>query len=514
MKDDKDDDGEHKTDADKQLAVPTDEQKHSWTASDVKKLVQAFKPKPKVSAAIASAETIYMLINDEHNDPSEHILNVLMHKEFIVAMMKYGRVMTNCPNTAVLCESMYYNRHIHFLEMWQHVERDLQVSRGKGASDYINITVKYPQNMAGMHVDTGYHFISAFSKVLPFTTWGPTKATGVEGSTGREIDGKTVPISKAQYSNVINNAMWHPHIVNATYDDSVVTTMLKWVQEVLVPDITRKVFSIPAAMTQARKRVMDMVANNSSLKPPKTGAEFAELCLDSPSFKLCLKTNQSSLALDVGCGVHRSAADKYEYVDKKRGKCVQQENLAAIPFPTDAFKLGSCVYNEDKDVRQTHRRLPMLVCRRSEEVDATRAALPHGHKDAYTGAYELVPFENAVIKPSDIACNLIQPSEYENKFDKAGAKMRLKGWIRLTNQMDLNDLLSKGPVQPVDPRFSIPCAGKYTGPVDQLRDHNSAYHANETANTEASARAAAAANLSDDEMMKAADAAQAFVSSK
>jgi hypothetical protein len=497
------------------VVVPSSNGQTTWSKKEVEQISSVFKRVEKISPAIRSAQTIVMLINDDFPDPSEHIMKVLQHTTFCFEMMKHGKILTNCPNTAALLESIYYHRKIHFFEMWQNVHSELQVaySKGKpGKEAYINIGVKYPQNWCGLVLGEGYHFVTPFSKVPAFVQWGPTKDTGVEGSFERIINGKKVSAAGASYGNMLDNSMWHPHIINSDYDDSVMSTFLMWIEKVLFPDIAMKTFAFPDSMAKARERVMTQVKQNSNLKAPTTNEEFARLCMESPSFKLCMSHSQTSATFDVGTSVHRRAHDTYD--KNKNRDTSKDEDLTKIPFPTPMFEKESCRINELDNKRMTHFRVPMVKARRPQDVDPVRAALPFGHKDAYTGASEVVEFENAVITRGDVVCNLVQPSLYEDKFDKAGGKGRLKGWGWLTTQQQLNDLLAKGPVPAVDPRFSNPCAGIYEGPVDKLKKNNSAYHANVTANTAASAAAARASHVTDDEMTAAADAAAAAFVSK
>lgn len=486
-----------------------------------------FKQEEKASPYANLDEQVQFMNSKTNCNPLDAMRKAVALAHEVVKMMEFGKIKTNCIHTALLLHSLYYEEKVHPMELEFNADK-LQVKRTKSEKRYrdlkeknpmkqyktkqvdahINVSLKRPQSWGGHSLVIGAHCVTPFHRAAGFTKWGPTEETGVNGSYGRVLTPKAGPTKcdAATYSFSVDNAVFTDNAVDNNEDDPVLSWFLKMFVRGMFSVVVEKALLIKEAMLLARAAVVDhFTAKNQEV--PKSNREQATVIAQLMRIKLDpVEGNKTGMSLNVSESVHRKVRVKFA---EDGETALETEDMSKYVPPSPMFALPDSLIHATKFHAMTHRRIPMIRWRRASEVDPEIAKLPRGHPRAYKGAWVEVPFENAAVLGGNNVVSLLTLIGVYEDIDKTfGGTMKLAGISWLNTASDLAEQTQKG-IEPVDPRFCMPGAGVYKGPLDQKREAEEAAQKKEKADKAAYDAHVAAQQATDDEMIAAADKAAA-----
>jgi hypothetical protein len=320
----------------------------------------------------------------------------------------------------------------------------------KTGQAFINVFTKAPQRfLDGRLNQRQFHMVSPFFSPA-FLTWGPTEQTGVNGTWKKVIRGNPVEAKFARYEFSVTNKSFHPLQQNEEYNNPVadhfMAQMHRMYDAVLLKACTNK-----DALLEMRKKIEKN--NPKALRSPEA---LAATIKSNGLFKVVESEQQSDpSAKTLGMAVSVARMQGREYLGPKQ---FQDEDLSWYAPPSDMFRLPEMMHHRSGRV-QVHRRIPLYRCRRPNEVQPGVT---------YSSPFVRVPFENARLTSKDIIAVVFNTGFYEWQFDVAGVTNKPVAFIWLNTRaaleaMNMDELQN----QSCDPRYAVPCAGYYRGPLDE-----------------------------------------------
>lgn len=420
------------------------------------------------SLAPAAAETRVAIIEDMEDEEETPFMErmIAAHKK-CMPMVRRGLVKVKNPDLAAWMWSDHSKSNIHFMGL-RNAKRDILVRRvdqktwnnetkkmvKTGDKAFININTKFDQRLAGEPL-MGYSTMSAFSRTA-FQRWGPTAETGVNGTEGKEIKGNKVAPGLEQYQHTLVNKPFNPLMQDESYNNPVMSFMIEE-EDKKNMTILAKVAEGQDSISDAKKAIREAIKKGKVDKAVLESGESMATCINELKlFKTIMKADEAdptstSMGMAVSC--YRKPKKVYD-----GGREVGTEDISKYKEPSSMFTRNM---HDSKGNLQIHNRIPLYRCRRADEV-------VEGEK--YDSPFILVPFENAALDSSrDVIATVFHKGFYEWQYDKCGITNKPCAFIWLNDiksleKMTLDDIVA------CDPRYAIPMAGVYRGPLDIARE--------------------------------------------
>lgn len=450
------------------MASMTDEEKSVNSGALV-----PFVAAPVAAAASAPAAAVAIvpklaLIGDGDDDADDAKAFVAKlqnaFKAIPLAMVRKGATLVKNPDLSVLLWSAANKHKLHFMEL-DAPERDLHVRRSKdmkydeklkkkvssGGKEFINLNTKFDQAFTNDITLRGFNMLSPFFRPA-FLNHGNTVDTGVNGTQGKVIRDNVTRPGGEQYQLSVTNKPYSILIQDSDYNNPIVSHFFD-VWEHTVDTALAKAMADPENMTEIRKVAKLSHKNKMIDKMPDTDLEWVAWMKKSANFKTRFGADESDPSmkmLGMGVSCYRKPQKHYQ-----NGKVWAEEDLSDYVPPSAMFEEQK--FDEKGNV-QIHNNLPVWRCRRADEVE------PGVH---YDSPFILIPQENVHLTSQDVIAVIFQFGLYEWQFDVAGATAKQQGYIWL-NKADELKKLALDDITACDPRYCVPGAGRYVGPLDKI----------------------------------------------
>ncbi len=377
----------------------------------------------------------------------------------LASLVNKDLVKVKNPDQALLLWSMASRKFIHFLELepekikveYQEQKRkegDTKVGTGQW---YINLSYQRPQISVHARGGWGLRALSCFGVPL-FLRHGPTADTGIEGNRGRVINGSVVKGGAEQYQHLMTCKAYNPFIIDdATGANPMMQEMLrKW--DAVAERIMTKALEKPATFTQARVEMAKTCKAQKKAMPSEPAELFAMMKAErffAGKVDRSDDNDPQEDALTLGVSCYRTLT-----LDEKH----HPDQLACPQYavPNDGVNMFMANTHNEKGARVVHNDIPLFRCRRADEV-------VEGVK--YDSPLIAVPSANAVLDfQKDVIAEEFHFGVYEWKLNKGGITNKPTAYIWLNTREKLNSM-SVANIEPCNPRYAIPMAGYYKGPL-------------------------------------------------
>ena len=376
----------------------------------------------------------------------------------------YGWVRATHPDQAMQLFLRYKDNQIHLLDFQTDEQiKKIFVKRTEakkpppaGSADkkwlssgvhYVNLWSKMDQRWNGKK-EQGLLFMTPFG-CGAYGRVGPTVDTGVEGDRGRTFDGVRKNDSESSVGIAISN-MSYSHLVKdkSTGNNATMDAACK-VMRRITKYIAMTTFNIPGSLPGWRKEHDDELADLNRQQQMaflfKSNAFKGKVDYSEEDKMDTIKANASCFRKRGGTWFN--------------GKKVDEEDLGQYRPPSDLYEK---IKMDNDGNLLLHNAIDVQVCRRPQDVDP--ANLPSSNTFS-------IPFENAVINAyTDVFAIVYRVAVYEWKQKKADVTHKIASIIWLNTKAALEGLeMSDIMAHPCDPRYSVPMAGKYVGPLEALK---------------------------------------------
>lgn len=318
-----------------------------------------------------------------------------------------------------------------------------------GPTAYINFKTKFPQSLPTVGEFRGMVVCSPFCHAK-YLNWGPTEELGVNGTVGRIIKGNAVTAELAQYQLSLSNKAWTLLVQDDDYNNPIMSHYFEWSKQ-FNRGLLTKVIGRDGSIAQVRKQLK----GSAALEPEA----FADAIIAANLFKtrFDVDDDDATVAL-IGMGTSVYRPVKKEYAG---GKEVGTEDLSGYKHPSPMFAANAC---NKKGKAQVHNQLPLFRFRRVDEIE-------EGVK--YDSPFIRVPDANAALTSADVVAVVYSVGFYEWQLDKCGITNKPVALLWLNKEEELKKM-SLLDIQECDPRYAMPMAGHYKGPLDHAAEQSAA----------------------------------------
>lgn len=407
--------------------------------------------KPAIVCALATEE--------EYSGPELSFMDMFNRSvDTMSKNVRFGRVRCVHPDQAMVMYLRSTDNRIHLLDFQKDEDikqinvkrdeekkppsRDSKDRQWKGTGTfYVNLWAKFNQRWNGKR-ERGIIFMTPFGSGA-FGRVGPTVDTGIEGDRGRVFDGAAKNDSESSVGIAISNTAYsHLCKDNKTFTNPTMDVACS-VMRKITRHIAITTFLIPNSLPGWR------AYHNDELEDLNRKEQFA-LLIKSKGFK---------------GKVDYVEADKMDTI-KASAACLRKlrstwinghkidEDISDYVPPSELYEK---IKMDDKGNLLIHNKIDVFYCNRTEDLDP--AKLP-------TSNCTKIPFANAVINAyTDVFAIVYRVGVYEWKQKTCDVTHKIVAIIWLNTKEALEGMEASS-IIPCDPRYSVPMAGKYKGPLD------------------------------------------------
>jgi hypothetical protein len=413
----------------------------------------------------------------------------------LVPLVRAGRGRTNNPDIALHAVSIVNRWNLHDIETHAVFTKDpscIQIERDQpkiwdavqkkrvakpGSSFFINIKPKHRPSFGQPGADPSHDLVPG-DRLCGMTPWfvpsgffkfGSTLDTGVEGSYGKVVDGQVTTANKAKYEVMVTE---RPYSAAQTCPDTYANPVAVYFMRIW-NDMWTTLFMRTLVNAAAMPKLREWMANNGhgGLTDLR---EIVTTCKKAGKIKTlgkAEKNDPSAQTVSMGVSIHRPL--RKTWIDKKE----ILEDLSAYVPPTPMFADARINTEQVPASPQTHNQLACYRSRTQAEIDAWIAE--HGPDVPPPSPFIRIPWENVAFNHTDILSVIYVRGIYEWRMDRAGGTNKPLGYLWLNKVAAFKALGDNVPF--VDPRYGIPGAGVYRGPLDEAADSNAAMAAMQAA---------------------------------
>jgi hypothetical protein len=371
-------------------------------------------------------------------------------KSASVEAINRGDVLVKLPDAAVLLWSKASLRNIHVLELGEkkkilvvRTEKKMPVNGKRvGTGEwFVNLKTKYDQSFEDLKL-LGYSQMSSFSRVA-YIRHGSSVETGVEGNRGKLIKGKAIQMGSESYQFDCTNKSYNRNINDEDDNNPIATQAFKMWDEMAMRVLTTLVAG-PTCITAIK-----LAAVKINGAPFASVDESAAFIRNSSLFCGKVKKqpeDETAVHMSVSVSCYRGLRNAYI------GNETIFEDLSTYVAPSEMFVRNT---HTSKNTLQVHNEIPLFRCRRFDEVE------PGKH---YSSPFIRVPFKNAVLTSDDVIAVVYSVNVYEDLMGACGLTNKQLAYVWL-NTVTALKAMNQGEIDACDPRYAVPMAGYYRGPL-------------------------------------------------